>query len=80
MNAKHSFQLLALSLVMASNLALAHADGLLCLQEGLLVAQGPVSVLDAALLARVFQIRTERLSHEGRSFFMPLGVTTSLAN
>ena len=59
------------------NLALAHADGLLCLQEGLLVAQGPVSVLDAALLARVFQIRTERLSHEGRSFFIPTGLIPS---
>ena len=56
------------------NLALAHADGLLCLQEGKLVAQGPVSVLDADLLARVFQIRTERLSHEGRSFFIPSGL------
>ena len=56
------------------NLALAHADGLLCLQEGQLVAQGTVSVLDAALLARVFQIRTERLSHEGRSFFIPSGL------
>ena len=59
------------------NLALAHADGLLCLQEGLLVAQGPVSVLDAALLARVFQIRTERLSHEDRSFFIPTGLIPS---
>ena len=56
------------------NLALAHADGLLCLQEGKLVAQGPVSVLDADLLARVFQIRTERLSHEGRPFFIPSGL------
>ena len=35
---------------------------------------GPVSVLDADLLARVFQIRTERLSHEGRSFFIPSGL------
>ena len=59
------------------NLALAHADGLLCLQEGQLVAQGTVSVLDAALLARVFQIRTERLSHEGRSFFIPTGLIPS---
>ena len=59
------------------NLALAHADGLLCLQEGQLVAQGTVSVLDAALLARVFQIRTERLSHEGRSFFIPTGLFPS---
>src|SRR5574344_453757 len=59
------------------NLALAHADGLLCLQEGQLVAQGPVSVLDAALLARVFQIRTERLSHEGRSFLIPTGLIPS---
>ena len=60
------------------NLALAHADGLLCLQEGQLVAQGTVSVLDAALLARVFQIRTERLSHEDRSFFIPTGLIPSV--
>ena len=59
------------------NLALAHADGLLCLQEGQLVAQGTVSVLDAALLARVFQIQTERLSHEDRSFFIPTGLIPS---
>ena len=59
------------------NLALAHADGTLCLQEGQLVAQGTVSVLDAALLARVFQSRTERLSHEGRSFFIPTGLIPS---
>lgn len=62
------------------NLALAHADGVLCLQEGELVAHGAVSVLNADLLARVFQIRTAPLIHEGRSFFMPLGVTTRLAN
>ena len=62
------------------NLALAHADGVLCLREGELVAHGAVSVLDADLLARVFQIRTAPLIHEGRSFFMPLGVTTRLAN
>ena len=38
------------------NLALAHADGVLCLQAGELVAHGAVSVLNADLLARVFQI------------------------
>lgn len=54
------------------NLALTHADSLLCLQQGQLVAHGPVARLDAGLLEQVFRIRVERLYHQGRPLFLPV--------
>lgn len=58
------------------NLALSHADGLLCLHEGKLVAQGGIEVLDAALLARVFQIRTLRLSDGHHQCLVPIALSS----
>jgi vitamin B12 transport system ATP-binding protein len=58
------------------NLALSHADGLLCLQAGKLVAQGGIEVLDAALLARVFHIRCQRLSDGQHSCLVPVALSS----
>ncbi len=54
------------------NLASCYADRLLCLKGGQLVAQGPVTVLDEALIEQVFQVRTRRLALDGRPIFMPV--------
>ncbi len=53
------------------NLASCYADRLICLKGGQLVAQGAVDVLDEALIEQVFQVRTRRLTLEGRPIFMP---------
>ncbi|WP_421291049.1 ATP-binding cassette domain-containing protein [Aeromonas taiwanensis] len=53
------------------NLAIHWADRILCLQQGKVVSEGGVEVIDAALLERVFQIRTERIEAAGRVWFMP---------
>ncbi len=58
------------------NLALSHADGLLCLHEGKLVAQGGIEVLDEALLARAFQIRTLRLSDGQHQCLVPIALSS----
>lgn len=53
------------------NLAIDWADRILCLQQGALVAEGGVAIIDEALLARVFQIRTDRIEADGRVWFRP---------
>lgn len=53
------------------NLAIDWADRILCLQQGALVAEGGVDIIDEALLARVFQIKTDRIEADGRVWFMP---------
>lgn len=53
------------------NLAIDWADRVLCLQQGHVVGEGDVGIIDEALLERVFQIRTERIEAAGRVWFMP---------
>lgn len=53
------------------NLAIDWADRILCLQQGRVVSEGGVDVIDEALLERVFQIRTDRVEVAGRVWFMP---------
>lgn len=53
------------------NLAIDWADRILCLQQGRVVSEGSVDVIDEALLERVFQIRTNRVEVDGRVWFMP---------
>ncbi|RCY49920.1 cobalamin ABC transporter ATP-binding protein, partial [Escherichia coli] len=53
------------------NLAIDWADRILCLQQGRVVSEGGVDVIDEALLERVFQIRTDRVEAAGRTWFMP---------
>ncbi|MGY3903803.1 ATP-binding cassette domain-containing protein [Aeromonas lusitana] len=53
------------------NLAIDWADRILCLQQGQLVGEGGVDIIDQALLERVFQIRTDRIEAGGRVWFMP---------
>ncbi|WP_421266316.1 ATP-binding cassette domain-containing protein [Aeromonas veronii] len=53
------------------NLAIDWADRLLCLQGGAVVREGGVELVDEALLAQVFQIRTDRIEAAGRVWFMP---------
>lgn len=53
------------------NLAIDWADRILCLQQGVLVCEGGVELVDEALLAQVFQIRTDRIEAAGRVWFMP---------
>lgn len=53
------------------NLAIDWADRILCLQQGRVVSEGGVDVIDEALLERVFQIRTDRVEAAGRVWFMP---------
>ncbi|MFM4745847.1 ATP-binding cassette domain-containing protein [Aeromonas dhakensis] len=53
------------------NLAIDWADRLLCLQQGRVVREGGVELVDEALLAQVFQIKTERIEAGGRVWFMP---------
>ncbi len=53
------------------NLAIDWADRILCLQQGRVVSEGGVDVIDEALLERVFQIRTDRIEAAGRTWFMP---------
>ena len=47
------------------------ADRVLCLQQGRVVGEGGVGIIDEALLERVFQIRTDRIEAAGRTWFMP---------
>ena len=53
------------------NLAIDWADRVLCLQQGRVVGEGDVGIIDEALLERVFQIRTDRIEAAGRIWFMP---------
>ena len=53
------------------NLAIDWADRILCLQGGTVVREGGVELVDEALLAQVFQIRTDRIEAAGRVWFMP---------
>lgn len=53
------------------NLAIDWADRILCLQGGEMVREGGVELVDEALLAQVFQIRTDRIEAAGRVWFMP---------
>ncbi|MFM4919526.1 ATP-binding cassette domain-containing protein [Aeromonas dhakensis] len=53
------------------NLAIDWADLLLCLQQGRVVREGGVELVDEALLAQVFQIKTDRIEAGGRVWFMP---------
>lgn len=53
------------------NLAIDWADRILCLQQGRVVSEGGVDVIDEALLERVFQIKTDRIEAAGRIWFMP---------
>ncbi|MFM5846121.1 ATP-binding cassette domain-containing protein [Aeromonas veronii] len=53
------------------NLAIDWADRILCLQRGAVVREGGVELVDEALLAQVFQIRTDRIEAAGRVWFMP---------
>ncbi|MNF82072.1 Hemin import ATP-binding protein HmuV [compost metagenome] len=53
------------------NLAIDWADRILCLQQGRVVSEGGVDVIDEALLERVFQIKTDRVEAAGRTWFMP---------
>ena len=53
------------------NLAIDWADRILCLQGGTVVREGGVELVDEALLAQVFQIRTDRIEAAGRIWFMP---------
>ncbi len=53
------------------NLAIDWADRILCLQQGRVVSEGGVEVIDEALLERVFQIKTDRVEAAGRTWFMP---------
>ena len=53
------------------NLAIDWADRILCLQQGRLVSEGGIELIDEALLERVFQIRTDRIEAAGRVWFMP---------
>ncbi|HHQ4938199.1 TPA: ATP-binding cassette domain-containing protein [Aeromonas veronii] len=53
------------------NLAIDWADRILCLQQGSVVREGGVELVDEALLAQVFQIRTDRIEAAGRVWFMP---------
>ncbi|QKG00185.1 ATP-binding cassette domain-containing protein [Aeromonas hydrophila] len=53
------------------NLAIDWADRLLCLQQGRVVREGGVELVDEALLAQIFQIKTERIEAGGRVWFMP---------
>lgn len=53
------------------NLAIDWADRILCLQQGRVVSEGGVELVDQALLEQVFQIRTERIEAGARVWFMP---------
>lgn len=53
------------------NLAIDWADRILCLQQGAVVREGGVELVDEALLEQVFQIRTDRIEAAGRVWFMP---------
>jgi len=53
------------------NLAIDWADRILCLQQGRVVREGGVELVDEALLEQVFQIRTDRIEVAGRVWFMP---------
>lgn len=53
------------------NLAIDWADRILCLQGGQVVSEGGTELIDEALLARVFQIKTDRIEAGGRVWFMP---------
>lgn len=53
------------------NLAAWYADELLCLERGKLVAQGAVSILNSALIARLFKVQTECIEQGGRPVYVP---------
>lgn len=53
------------------NLAIDWADRILCLQQGRVVSEGGVELVDQALLEQVFQIRIERIEAGARVWFMP---------
>ncbi|WP_042011154.1 ATP-binding cassette domain-containing protein [Aeromonas fluvialis] len=53
------------------NLAIDWADRILCLQQGVVVREGGIELVDEALLEQVFQIRTDRIEAAGRVWFMP---------
>ena len=53
------------------NLAAWYADELLCLERGSLVAQGPVALLNAALIERLFKVRCDCIEQGGRPVYVP---------
>ncbi|WP_290434070.1 ABC transporter ATP-binding protein [Aeromonas caviae] len=63
--------LLVVAAIHDINLAIDWADRVLCLQQGRVVGEGDVGIIDEALLERVFQIRTDRIEAAGRTWFMP---------
>lgn len=63
--------LLAVIAIHDINLAIDWADRILCLQQGRVVSEGGVELVDQTLLEQVFQIRTERIEAGGRVWFMP---------
>ena len=79
---RHQLQLLALLDELAAegltiwlslhdvNLAVRHAERVLCLQGGRLLAQGGVATVDEDLIQALYGVRTERLLHGGRPLFV----------
>ena len=53
------------------NLAAWYADELLCLERGALVAHGPVTLLDSALIERLFRVQCECIEQGGRPVYVP---------
>jgi len=52
------------------NLAVRHAERVLCLQGGRLLAQGGVATVDEDLIQALYGVKTERLLHGGRPLFV----------
>lgn len=57
------------------NLALGHADALVCLQHGTLVRAGAMTQLDGTLLADVFKVQTRKLQADSLQLYLPIGIT-----
>lgn len=53
------------------NLAAWYADELLCLERGTLVAQGPVTLLNTALIERLFKVQCDCIEQGGRPLYIP---------
>lgn len=57
------------------NLALGHADALVCLQQGQLVRAGEMSLLRRCLAGRSVQGVKYKAAGHGRQLYLPIGVT-----
>lgn len=53
------------------NLAARHADRLLCLKQGRLLAKGEAGILDEGLIQALYGVKTQRLTQDGRVCFVP---------